>query len=136
MCDALKGRLRYFITKYKKSPDQLGRIAIIVDGREIIQGRIFNFYKGYNEVEKYIEECRLKEEMFNVWQFTDAVKIFLSSSIEESINSENLLIRLLVIVDRRIGKRTLIKFKKSISQQPDWLQYFYKLRFEAEGINV
>jgi len=52
LCDALKGRLKYFITKYNNAHDESGRVAIIVDGREIIQGDIFRYYKGYREVEK------------------------------------------------------------------------------------
>lgn len=165
LCDALKGRVRYFITEYSKAHDKPGRVAIIVDGREIIQGSIFNYYKGYKEIEKkikselgvpkrywngkeivndavnrdvedYIDKMRLNEGIFAVWQFTDAVKSFLNSSIEESLNSENPLIRLLAIVDRRVGKRTLVKLKDSISQQPEWLQYFYKLRFQAESIDL
>lgn len=164
LCDTLKGRLRYFITKYNNAHDESGRIAIIVDGREIIQGNIFKYYKGYNELERkmkfelgiperfwngkeivndavnrdvedYIVNLRLNEGIFDVWQFTDAVKSFLSSNIKESLVSENPLIRLLAIVDRRVGKRTLEKLKDSIPQQPKWLQYFYELRFQAESID-
>lgn len=163
LCDSLKGRVRYFITKYKKSCDESGRIAIIVDGKEVLQGSIFKYYKGYREIENKIkgelsipkrywngkeivndienkeaedlvETIRLDEGIFDVWQFTDAVEKFLNSNIEENLYSDNPLIRLLAIVDRRVGKRTLSKIKDSISQQPVWLQYFYELRIEAERI--
>lgn len=165
ICNSLKGRVRYFITKYKNSHDESGRVAIIVDGKEIIQGNIFRYYEGYREVErnlkdefnvtprfwngkeiennyenekveKYIDEIRLDEGIFDVWQFTDAVDEFLSLSIEESLNSTNPLIRLLAIMDRRVGKRRLIKIKDSILEQPIWLQYFYKLRIQSEGHNI
>lgn len=164
LCDALKGRLKYFITEYRHSYDQLGRIAIIVDGKEIIQGNIFKYYKGYREleteiknelnipkrywngkeivnddvnreVEDHIDELRLDEGIFDVWQFTEAVKKFLNSSIKESLYSNNPLVRLLAIVDRRVGKRTLNDVKKTISFQPQWLQYFYNLRMQAECID-
>lgn len=163
LCDSLKGRVKYFITKYKSSHDESGRVTIIVDGKEIIEGNIFRYYKGYGEIEKkyknqlniprrfwngkelendiqnrdvenYVDQIRLNEGIFDVWQFTDAVEKFLSSTIEDSLHSENPLIRLLAIVDRRVGRRTLRKIKESISEQPDWLQYFYKLRFQAEGL--
>ncbi|HOP93615.1 MAG TPA: hypothetical protein PLP24_09630 [Acetivibrio thermocellus] len=163
LCDALKGRLKYFITKYNNAHDESGRVAIIVDGREIIQGDIFRYYKGYREVEKkikselgipkgfwdgkrivndevnreveeYIDKIRLNEGIFDVWQFTDAVERFLNSNIKESLVSENPLVRLLAIVDRRVGKRTLEKLKDTVSQQPEWLQYFYRLRLQAESI--
>jgi len=163
LCDALKGRLKYFITKYNNAHDESGRVAIIVDGREIIQGDIFRYYKGYREVEKkikselgipkgfwdgkrivndevnreveeYIDKIRLNEGIFDVWQFTDAVERFLNSNIKESLVSENPLVRLLAIVDRRVGKRTLEKLKDTVLQQPEWLQYFYRLRLQAESI--
>lgn len=165
ICDSLKGRVRYFITKYKNSHDESGRIAIIVDGKEIIQGNIFKYYKGYREierflkcefnvtprfwngkeienenenekVEKYIDEIRLEEGIFDVWQFTNAVDEFLSLSIEENLTSTSPLIRLLSIMDRRVGKRRLLKIKDSILNQPIWLQYFYELRIKSEGINI
>jgi len=163
ICNSLKGRVRYFITKYKNSHDESGRIAIIIDGKEIIQGNIFKYYKGYREVEQkykkelnipnrfwngkelendfenleienYIDEIRLEEGIFDVWQFTDAVEEFLRMTIEDSFTSSNPLIRLLAIMDRRVGKRRLRKIMQSISQQPIWLQYFYNLRLESEGL--
>ena len=36
------------------------------------------------------------------------------------------------VLDRRIGKRTLDKLQDSISDQPEWLRFFYLLRMEAE----
>lgn len=163
LCNSLKGRVEYFITKYKNSHDESGRVAIIVDGKEIIQGNIFMYYKGYREVEQkyknklnvprrfwngkevendfenrqvenYIDEIRLEEGIFDVWQFTDAVELFLSTSIECSLSSSNPLVRLLAIVDRRVGKRTLKKIMESTSAQPIWLQYFYNLRYQSEGL--
>nr|WP_164968056.1 hypothetical protein [Clostridium tetani] len=50
------------------------------------------------------------------------------------MTSKNLLIRLLTIVDRRVGIRILKKIMNSISEQPIWLQYFYKLRLQAEEV--
>lgn len=38
------------------------------------------------------------------------------------------------ILDRRIGKRTLMKIEEHVGKQPEWLQFFYQLRLEAERI--
>jgi hypothetical protein len=163
LCDSLKGRVKYFITKYKSSHDESGRVAILVDGKEIIAGNIFNYYKGYREIEKkykselhvprrvwngkeiendlenseveaYIDRIRLDEGIFDVWQFTDALDEFLVSGIEDSLYSQNPLIRLFAILDRRVGKRTLKKIRETVKDQPEWLQYFYKLRLQAEDM--
>lgn len=163
LCNSLKGRVKYFITKYKNSHDESGRVAIIIDDKEIIQGDIFRYYKGYWEVEQeyknkfnkpkrcwsskdlehdfenrqienYIDNVRLENGIFDVWQFTDAVESFFCMSIDCSLVSSNPLIRLLAIVDRRVGKRTLKKLMESSLEQPIWLKYFYDLRFQAEGL--
>lgn len=66
LCDSLKGRVKYFITKYKNSHDESGRVAIIVDGKEIIQGNIFRYYKGYWEVEqKYKRQLNIPRRFWN-----------------------------------------------------------------------
>ncbi|UPA29124.1 hypothetical protein L0P85_10945 [Terrisporobacter glycolicus] len=36
------------------------------------------------------------------------------------------------IMDRRIGKRTLRKLADQVDIQPEWLQFFYKLRLDSE----
>jgi len=41
---------------------------------------------------------------------------------------------MLVILDRQVGKRTLVKIKDEIENLPEWLKQFYILRCEAENI--
>ncbi|MBE6737533.1 MAG: hypothetical protein E7566_02610 [Ruminococcaceae bacterium] len=65
-------------------------------------------------------------------EFCDALKEYRSQDIHDSINSQNPIIRMFAILDRRIGKRTLLKLKEDISNQPLWLQEFYRLRIESE----
>ena len=67
-------------------------------------------------------------------EFCDALEKYRNQPILQSIYSENVLERMFAILDRRIGKRTLMALKDSINEQPRWLQTFYKLRFSAESI--
>ncbi|GAU76628.1 hypothetical protein [Fusibacter sp. 3D3] len=163
LCPVLSGRVKYFVTKYRKTHDESGRVAILVDDREIIQGNIFRYYKGQRDVEQRIkaelhvshrvwdgkvflndkanteaeelvDAIRLEEGLFDVWQFTDAIECYLNQSIQASLNSENPLIRLLAILDRRVGKRTLIDVCERLDEQPEWLRYFYELRLKSEHI--
>ena len=39
---------------------------------------------------------------------------------------------MLAILDRRVGKRSLSALRDTVSQQPEWLQNFYRLRMDAE----
>lgn len=65
-------------------------------------------------------------------EFCDALKTYRSQDIRHSINSQNPIIRMFAVLDRRLGKRTLLKLKEDISNQPVWLQQFYSLRIDAE----
>lgn len=65
-------------------------------------------------------------------EFCDALKKYRSQGIQESLHSNNPLIRMFAILDRRVGKRTLAKLKSECVNQPQWLQQIYLLRFDAE----
>ena len=67
-------------------------------------------------------------------EFCEALERYRNQPISQSLYSDNPLERMFAILDRRIGKRTLIKLKDSINEQPIWLQVFYKLRLSAESI--
>ena len=64
----------------------------------------------------------------------NAIYEYKNSNIIDSINSENMLVRMLAVMDRRVGKRTLFKLTNKIYDQLDWLKFFYKLRLDAEGM--
>lgn len=67
-------------------------------------------------------------------EFCEALENYRNQSIQDSINSENPLERMFAILDRRIGKRTLINIKESLENQVEWLQFFYRLRLDSENI--
>ena len=81
-----------------------------------------------------VREMECKDGIFEIYDFTDAIYEYKNSNIIDSINSENMLIRMLAVMDRRVGKRTLLKLANEIHKQPDWLRFFYKLRLDEEGI--
>ena len=55
-------------------------------------------------------------------------------NMTKKIQSNNPIVRMFAILDRRIGKRTLEKLKDTLAEQPEWLKQFYILRFEAENL--
>lgn len=60
---------------------------------------------------------------------------YFNSPIELSLKSNDMLIKILCMLDRRVGKRTLRKMKESILEENTFVQDFYKLRCEAENIH-
>lgn len=67
-------------------------------------------------------------------EFCGALEEYRNQKIQDSINSENTLVRMFAVLDRRLGKRTLQKAKEAITDQPDWLKSFYRLRLDSEHI--
>lgn len=164
LCKSLQGRVQYFLTHYHKAPDNYGRIAIRVDGEELLMGNPYDYYvKGYAEeedilkkemkipprewtgketfydeenrnVESMVYEMAIYDGVFEVYDIVSAIEEYKNLAIKESINSPNPLIRLFAVLDRRVGKRTLIKLKSEVKDQPEWLQLFYNLRLKAEDL--
>ncbi len=66
--------------------------------------------------------------------FLGAATSFLQTPIMEALYSDNYIIRIFAIMDRRVGKRTLQKIKESGDYRsfPAWVKQFYELRL---GVN-
>lgn len=142
ICDCLKGRIKYFVTLYRESHDGWeGRISVSVDGKELFRSNTFEWRRflfqkwenGNKDQEKIAIESH-NEGIVDLYSFYKAFYFYQNHCINESLTSEDPLIRLFAILDKRVGKRTLYKLEESSYIQPQWLQFFYRLRLEAEGI--
>lgn len=56
-------------------------------------------------------------------------------NVRECLDSGNYILKLLAVLDRRIGKQTVKKLADNISNEPEWFQKFILLRAESEGIH-
>lgn len=61
-------------------------------------------------------------------EFCDALAQYRNQSAQASIHSENPLVKMFALLDRRIGKRTLLSIKESL---PDWLLPIWTLRLDG-----
>lgn len=96
-------------------------------------------YTDYSQEPSIWEEAHewvLEEGIFAQYDFYDAVEEYFHQPIENSLKSNNMLIKIFALIDRRIGKRTLVKMKESFIDEKEIVQYFYKLRCNAEGIST
>lgn len=57
---------------------------------------------------------------------------FLSAPIEESLESQDILMNILAIVDRRAGKKRLLKMSDVIMLKHPIVQYFYRIRCSSD----
>lgn len=85
-------------------------------------------------------ECRKRiiEAQNQLWKsdFMEETTKYLMSSMEKSLESEEILLQVFAIIDRRMGKSRLRKWKDDIKQKHSVVQYFYHLRCRAEGMEV
>jgi hypothetical protein len=56
---------------------------------------------------------------------------FLSTSIDESLESNDILLNILALVDRRIGKKRILNMTEKMKLKHPSVQYFYELRLST-----
>ena len=144
LCDSLKDKISYFFTRYHEVHNAYGRATITYCKREIAtfsweeayiqrqdiieqyekmdnvpsmiedyKGSV-NAYKVATSVvteEKWMPNCILCEE-----DFINSITIYLKTDIKTSLFSDNYLLRIFAYMDRRVGKRTLIKIKEDVEK--------------------
>ncbi|WP_186430400.1 hypothetical protein [Clostridium sp. BSD9I1] len=113
LCSSLKCRVSFYCSNYRMH-DGIGRTYITVDDKEV-----------YNM-------CTLKRDYYRTpvegtysqVEFIETVHKYFNASIDDCIKSQNPLVKILVILDRRIGKRTLVNMKESIELDDTLNQLF------------
>ena len=153
LCPALRGRIQYFATSYWESHDQTGRAAIRLDGVEVLRSNYYayeqNYWNRYQALRRegvgeddpkapfrMAHEGTLNDGCFDNIFFYEAFHEFDNQSIEKSLTSENPLVRVFALLDRRLGKRRLLTLEESMEQELDWVRVFYVIRMQAEGLMV
>lgn len=149
LAESLRGRVTYFATSYSYAPDHVGRAAIRVDGEEVLKSDYFKKHsvqwECYQELERNEEYSRIDTWMkawdeavnrggFDNHSFYNAFDEFDNQSIEDSLQSQNVLVRIFAVLDRRVGERRLKKLSEMWENEPECLRYFLNLRMEAERI--
>lgn len=134
LCDELKERVGIYATVYRKTHDQMGKVWIELDKKVIFEANTLEweieyfgladeirkinnctdytderqsegYYRAYDEA----EEILAKKHKMDEFQFYNALTKYLNSPFEESLKSNNDLMRILCLLDKRLGKRRLSK---------------------------
>ncbi|WP_338749344.1 hypothetical protein [Bacillus sp. FJAT-52991] len=157
LCDSLKNRVQFTVTNYRKAHDQMGRAFITVDKKEVLnmctitsemaviekEQQIWNdqnieydidHVRQNRDISKQAHEMIKAEGIFAQYDFFDAVEEYFHLPIDKALKSNNMIIKILSLIDRRVGKRTLQGMKESIQNEKEIVQYFYHLRCEADGL--
>ncbi len=152
LAECLKGRIRYGCTSYK-GMDGCRIFEVCIDGKRVkhFSWETVNTYFINNGFKQNTEPFGKMEYWAEFWElldntpmndrteytdgeFCDALNEYRNQDVQSSISSENPLVMMFAILDRRIGKRTLVNIKPLLEGKPLWLRQFYELRTEAEYI--
>lgn len=74
------------------------------------------------------KELLLAQTSLSKSNFTATANKFLSISIEESMESKDILLNILALVDRRVGRKRILNMSERIKLKHPIVQYFYELR--------
>ena len=154
LADCLKGRVRYNCTSYV-GMDGCKIFTVCIDGKPVKQfsWETVNTYfinNGLSVVGK--PECPVgtAEYWAGFWEtlsrlplnerteytdgeFCQALEKYRNQPIQDSLSSDNPIVRMFSVMDRRVGKRTLKKLGDPEDVHPEWLREFYQFRFSAEN---
>ena len=153
LAESLRGHISYFATFYRESHDAAERrAAILLDGKEILKGNSFALRLKADQLEddelkkrrlglcwdapQLVDERVLELGMLEPCNFYEAFAEYDNQSIEDSLQSENLLVRIFAILDRRVGKRRLRAMREQMEREGAILRQFYALRLQAEGMST
>lgn len=147
LCPPLKNRITYFLTRYHDVHNAYGRAAIRLDGKELVCFSWIEQYRQEMQIDLFLSENEGSYEMteqtlksqfdqnctYCDMNFLAAALNFRDLSIQDALQSENLIICILAVLDKRVGKRTLqrIASEGSYKKLPQWVQRFYTLRFSV-----
>lgn len=143
LCEPLKDRITYFLTRYHEVHNSYGRAAIRLDGKEQVCFSWIEMYRQESDLHRQWEltgewdfhHASLKKKWdqagtYCEMDFLSATLEFLNLPIQAALDSGNYIIKIFAILDRRTGTRTLraIESGGEFLQYPDWVKQFYLLR--------
>ncbi|MBW7474730.1 hypothetical protein K0T92_08225 [Paenibacillus oenotherae] len=128
--------IRWYQTELeiKNDPD----IQIPINNEEIeamrkdTQGRVpedrLKVIVRSRKITEHAKELLSAQSALSKSDFIVAANKFLSVSIEESIESNDILLNILALVDRRVGKKRILNMSDKMKLKHPIVQYFYELR--------
>lgn len=83
------------------------------------------------KISEYAKELLSAQSSLSKSNFTIVANKFLSLSIEDSLESNDILLNILALVDRRVGKKRILNMSEKMKLKHPIVQYFYELRLST-----
>lgn len=140
LCSSLKGRISYHFTEYSRFGSAGDCASVSLDGQPV---KKFGFMHAVSQLKKqgvllegqHPWDVPMQErDEYELAEFTCALKTYRNQPIAASLQSSDPIVRMFAILDRRVGKRTLIRIRETLPEQPEWLRALYIARMRAEDV--
>ncbi len=159
-CESLKRRVELRSTRYRRAHDHDGKGWITIDKREVFDMCTFKWMIEYEDLASEIRKTNNCEDwnnpdhqqqyddatdqtysiiekkgLYSQYDFYSILENYLTLSIENAIENEDMLTRALAMIDKRFGKRQIRKYQLNPTEHK-LVRCFYDLRCDAEGIGI
>ena len=151
LAPSLRGRIRYQCTSYV-GMDGTRVFELFVDGElyKRFSWETLNTYFIENGFKQDPDPYGRREYWAKFWpllsenpiqtrpeytdeEFCDALAAYRNGSIAESLASDDPIVFMFAVLDRRVGKRTLETLRETLPNRPEWIRSLYHIRVEAEN---
>ncbi|MDN4604974.1 hypothetical protein P5G61_27360 [Paenibacillus sp. F6_3S_P_1C] len=132
----MNGPIRWYQTEQeiKNDPDILIPVsdeeieAVIKDTKGTVPADRLEVIARSRKSSVLAKELLSAQSSLSKSNFTVAATTFLSTSIEDNLETNDILFNILALVDRRIGKKRILNMSEKIKSKHPAVQYFYELR--------
>jgi hypothetical protein len=131
LAPTLKSHLALRTTGYRGAYEERGRTWIEYDGEEILSFCDFVHENRWSELGRDLDAVA-KDGVFSKSDLGRALGLFLQMGVEEALDSQDRIILALAMVDRKVGKRRLLKLAETIEVEP--VKTLLNLRMRAEQL--
>ncbi|MBP1744210.1 MAG: hypothetical protein H6Q58_1188 [Firmicutes bacterium] len=80
------------------------------------------------KIADYAKEMLAAQAALSKSDFNAAANTFMSLSIEECLDSKDILLNVFALIDRRLGKKRILGMEEKMKLKHPAVQYFYELR--------
>ncbi|ALP36000.1 hypothetical protein ASL14_07275 [Paenibacillus sp. IHB B 3084] len=102
--------------------------AIRKDTKGIVPEDRLKVIARSRKISEYAKDLLSAQASLSKSNFIVVANKFLSISIEESLESNDILLNILALVDRRVGKKRILNMTEKMKLKHPIVQYFYELR--------
>ena len=137
----LSTKMKWFSSEQEIKKDESVRLPITSDEIAIVRqqsgGKIpeerLRIVTESRKLTTYAKDIMEAQTQLSKIDFQKSANIFLTTSVEKCLSSDDIILNVLAIIDRRVGKRRLQNMRDEIAMKHPVVNYFYELRIHNKS---